>query len=72
LVQHDVAPPIDLGAVAEMLTAPNPAIVGVYNAICVKSGLVRDDMTESLLLSCTTSLSRCSAAISLEFMSLKL
>jgi hypothetical protein len=56
-------PHVDLGAVANMLhkgmwalTDPNPAIVAVHNTTCVKSGLVRDDMT----------------AISLEFMSLKL
>jgi hypothetical protein len=69
--QDDAAPLIDLGAVVEILTAPNPAVVGVYKTICVKSGLIRDDMTKSLLLSCSTN-SWCSAAISLEFMLLKL
>jgi hypothetical protein len=52
LVRRDAAPRVDLGAIANTLhegmwglIASSPAIVVVCNKVCVKSGLVGDDMT---------------------------
>jgi hypothetical protein len=77
-VRRDAAPHVDHGVVANMLhwglwvpTAPNPATVAVYNTMCVKSSFV-EDKTEWFPLSFSPNLLRRGAAISLEFMSLKL